>query len=218
MCEQRCSKGLQATLISGDKMIYLKRVALLAIATAVVPASLEAQTGKIGVINTNQVLAESAIGVAAGNDFNEYVTESQQPLLDLEAEIAVRSQQLEDQQRALSESALATRAAELERLNRDFTRGQEDYALDLETKQAQVLEPVYTLANSTIDAYAIEAGYQLIIDPTAAQGLLVYMDEASDVTLEIISRMDDTFAAAEAGASTSAPEPTPAPAAAAPTP
>ena len=197
-------------------MRYSKQLALVALAvisTVVVPQSLEAQATKVGVINTNQLLAESAAGVAAGAAFNAYVTEQQQPLLDLETQIAVMTQQLEAQQLALSQSALASRTAELERLQRQFTRGQEDYALNLELKQSEVLEPVYALANSVIDEYASEAGYQLIIDPTAAQGMLVYMDATSDVTLEVMRRMDEAFASGQAGVTPAAP----APAAATPT-
>jgi outer membrane protein len=205
---------------SGDKMRYSKQLALFAlvmIATALGSGTLEAQSGKIGVINTNAVLGESAAGVAAGTAFQTYATERQQPLVDLETEINVKSQQLQDQQRALSETAIAQRTAELDRLQRNFTRGQEDLALDLETKQAEVLEPVYALANSVIEAFATEQGYQMIIDPTAAQGILVYMDDNTDVTLEIIARMDEAYAASGSDASSPAPASDP-PAVTTPTP
>lgn len=198
-------------------MRHWKAIAFLALvwsATIVAPTSLEAQMGKIGVINTNQVLAESAAGAAAGDTFNAYMTEKQQPLLDLQAEINVKAQQLETQRLALSQSALAARTAELDKLQRDFTRGQEDLQTDLEAKQSEVLEPVYDLANSVIDAYAKEMGFYLIIDPTAAQGILVFMDPAADVTADIIRRMDEASATPASSTPSTPAATTPTPAAA----
>jgi len=187
------------------KAKLLVGVGLAMVLMVAVPGAVDAQSVRIGVINTNQVLGQSAAGQAAGNEFNTYATEQQQPLLDLEAEINVKAQQLEAQQLALSETAIATRTAELDRLQRNFTRGQEDLALELEAKQAEVLQPVYELANSVIEAYAAEAGFQMIIDPTAAQGILVFLDPALDVTAEVISRMDEAYAAGQTGTAPAAP-------------
>jgi outer membrane protein len=186
----------------------------MAVAAAVIlPATSWAQAGALAVINTDQILGESAAGMAAGQQFEAYAMERQQALVALQAQITQKTQEYESQQRALSPEALNARQQELTRLNTQFTREQEDYQADMAAKQQELLSPVIVSADEALTAYTAEQSFRMVLDLAALpQGAIVYLDPAADVTSEVIRRMDEAFAPGGGAGETLPPPPaTPAP-------
>jgi len=195
------------------KRILFSAVVAVAVLFAV-PGALRAQSGQVAVVNTNQILSESAAGVAAAAQFETYATERQQPLVNMQNEINQKTQELQAQQIALSPEALRQKNAELEALNRQFTREQEDYQADMTAKQSELLDPVVTLADEVLSVYAAEQGFRVILDVAAlAEGGIVYLDPLADVTTELIRRMDARTATADPAAAAPALPPSTTPAA-----
>lgn len=175
--------------------------ALIAAAAVVAAPRLEAQVGKIAVINTEQIIAQSAAGLAAEAQFTAWVTPLQQELTAMQTEITTKGQELEAQQRALSPEALRQRQQELERLDRELTRKTEDFQADFTARQQELLEPVLLLADQALQALSAEQNYTMVWDVATlnqyAPGALVYLSPTVDLSTEVIRRMDDLTASGE---------------------
>jgi Skp family chaperone for outer membrane proteins len=203
-------------------MSLLGVVVLVALAA---PRAVGAQTGRIAVINTQQIIAESAAGRAAEQQFTAYDAERRLLLVDLQAQMTAKGQEIESLRNALSAEALAERERELQALDRQFTREQEDYSADMASEQQKLLTPVFALADEVLEAYTAEESFLMIWDVATLnqlQGALVHVAPTADVTLEIIRRMDELSAARSGGTlpvpEAAAPSDTPDPAATAPEP
>ena len=73
-----------------------------------------------------------------------------------------------------------TVTAELQKMQEDLYAYGQKMESDLAAKQQKDMEPILTRVNTAIQDVAKEGGYQYIFD--AQSGVLLYADEASDVT------------------------------------
>ncbi len=180
-------------------MTNLRR-ALLAL--VLLPLAAAAQTGtRIAVIDFQGAALNSNDGLEAQTAIEARATELEANLGDLQAELAAAQTRYETQQRALSATALAELEAEITRLQTQINRAAEDADLEIQLVQTRSLQPVSEKVREIVLAYAEEAGFDLILDATAG---IVYASESTNITAEIVRRMNEA-SAAEAPVETEAP-------------
>jgi Skp family chaperone for outer membrane proteins len=187
-------------------MTYWKWIPFLTavlIAVVVAPPELGAQTGKVAVINTEKIIAESAAGIAAEAEFSAWLTPLQQELSQMQADITQKSQELETQRIALSAEGVRQKQQELDRLDTTLQRRTEDLQAEAGTKQQELLGPVLMLADEALDGMTSGQNYSLIFDIATMQqiqsavgvgGIVVYLAPTADLSTELIRRMDDIYA------------------------
>jgi outer membrane protein len=170
-------------------MRYLK---LILVASLLVPTSLFAQldSSKVGVINFEQAVRDSAQGKQATDDLQVFFEERRALLETSQNELADMQQKLQTQERALSETALAELNRDIERKMTDLTREQEDAELDLQSKQDELFRPVFERAGQVLQDYAAEQGYAVILDTSNPQSGIIFVEEVIDITAEIIQILD----------------------------
>lgn len=212
---------------------WIPLLAAVLIAVVVAPTGAEAQTGKVAVINTDTIIAQSAAGMAAEAEFTAWFMPLQQELSQMQAEITQKSQELETQRIALSADGVRQKEAELQRLDTNLQRRTEDLQAEAGSKQQELIGPVLMLADEALDQMTAGENYTMIFDIASLQqvqsavgvgGIIVYLSPTADLTTELIRRMDDITASRggttgaaspdtgltpEAGAATDPPPPAP---------
>jgi outer membrane protein len=179
---------------------------LLLLAVLLTPTALVAQV-KIAILDLDRAMVESARGQAAQQELVAYQAELAAGIEATQDQLAGMQQRAQTQQRVLSEEALNALSLDMERLNRQLDRQVEDANLEMESKQAEVYNPVLTDLVAVVEEYVDREGITLVLPPDA----VIYAAEETNITDAIIAMFNERQPAA-ATSSTPAPEP-PAPAA-----
>ena len=166
-------------------LVRILTASLTLLVATVVPAV--AQSGKIGVLDTQKVVLQSQAGKTALAPLEAFQKEKEGELETKKKEISdLRTRIAEGQ--SLPGGELAKLREELETKTNDIRRFQQDAAQEIQRRQAQVLQEIDRQVMPVVNAYAIEQSYSMIF--RKFESGLVYVDESIDVTAAIIQRLD----------------------------
>lgn len=152
------------------------------------PGQAAAQGPKMAVINTQEIVFESTTGKKALEDIQTLQQQRQQEVEAKQAEITELRNRLNEGRLSLSEDKLAELQSELETKLRDLRRFQEDAAAELEKKRSEVLAGIEEQVMPVINQIGEEGGYTMIF--RKFESGLLYVDEAVDITAQVIERLD----------------------------
>jgi outer membrane protein len=173
-------------------------LAIPALACALLAGSAEAQSVKIGYINSQQILASSSEAAAAQQQFDREMQGYQAEVQQLEDEITGMQERLSQQQLTLSPEAKATREQQIQtRLTAYQSRTQQLQQL-AEQRRAELIQPVMDRITVIIEGVREEGQYSLILD--VAAGSIISADTTLDLTPEIIRRLGTAAVAPAAAA------------------
>lgn len=187
--------------------------------TATAPAPAATQNIRIGVINVERLVQESALGKEAFarvkrlNDVKKDEADKlQKELRDMEQKLADQGSAMADDKREALQKSYQEKAI-------SFKRFQDDANRELEASQKKELGELERRVFPVINQVGKEKGYTVIFNKF--QSGLVYADDAVDVTDDVLKVFNTTVsvpsaakapdAAGKAPASAPAPAPTPAP-------
>jgi Skp family chaperone for outer membrane proteins len=163
---------------------------------------------KIALINMRQAITESEPGKAASAEYTKAMGPETAVLEKLSKEAADLSEKLKT---AKTDAEKADLTRQLEAKTVEGQRAQEDAEKKSEDLQAQLLPPIADLVNKALDAYAMENGLAVVLDPTTEPNNIVHANMATDITNEVIRRVDAEYAKKPKPAATPAPATAPAP-------
>jgi outer membrane protein len=166
---------------------------------------------RIAVVDFERAAVGSAEGKKAEAKFNARLTERRNELEKKQKDLDDKQNKLKTQDRVLSETAKAELAKDIERGTTELTRLNEDAQKELDSLRQELLGPVVQIARRVLDALASEKGYDTILDSSAPNSNIIFVDKRIDITDELTKRVDAVTAAA-------APTPAAPPPAAAPAP
>ena len=146
-----------------------------------------AQSGKIGVLDTQRVVLESKAGKAALAPLEAFRKEKEAELDTKKKEITDLRTRIAESQ-SVPENELANLREELEAKTTDIQRFQQDTVQEIQRRQAQVLQEIDRKVMPVVNAYALEQGYSMIF--RKFESGLVYIDESIDITAAIVQRLD----------------------------
>lgn len=158
-------------------------VTVIALAASV-PSGAQ-QQGKIGVINNDRLLQESAPGQAAAARLEGVVNEWQNRIQALEADLGQLSTTRNQQATTLSAQALADLDRQIEQKNIELQRMRDDAQREFNRIQPQVIAELEQALMPLVEQLAREQGYDFLFN-TQTPGLLYY-SEALDVTDALIA-------------------------------
>lgn len=161
-------------------------VSLVVLATLGVPGSGAAQenTLKIGFVDVQKVLNESARGKEAKGRLEKERDAKQQEIRGKEEEIKKLEADLQKQGAVLSEAARKERQEAINRKVRDLRRLFEDFNRDLQKRENELLNEVLREIRKVIVAYGKEHQYTLILE---AQSGIIYASQGADLTDEVLA-------------------------------
>ena len=160
-------------------------------------AGAEAQTLKIGYINSQEILA-NAPGAreaqqAFERDMERYTNEAQQ----LQDELTRMQQQLAQQELTLSPEAKRNRQQQIQQKAQDAQARMAEMDQLAAARRAELVQPVMDKITEVIEAMREEGSYSLILD--VAAGSIIAADPSLDLTQEVLRRLNT---AAPAGGGT----------------
>jgi outer membrane protein len=201
----------------------------VAVAVAAVPAFAQtaaapapaAGNSKIGVIEVQRIVQESAVGKESLARVQKLQQAKQEDLVKRQKDLRDLEQKIQDQGKSLSEDAMEKLQKDYQAKAVELKRFQDDAQRELEEAQRKELGDLEKRIMPVINDVAREQGYQLVFNKFNS-GLLFADDKSVDLTDAVITKFYSMIAApkpaAAAKPATTAAAPASAPAAAKPAP
>jgi len=182
-----------------------------AFAQAPAAASAPAAGSKIGVIEVQRIVQESAIGKESLARVQKLQQSKQEDLQKRQKDLRDLEQKIQDQGKSLSEDAMEKLQKEYQAKAVDLKRFQDDAQRELEEAQRKELGDLEKRIMPVINDVAKEQGYQLVFNKFNS-GLLFADDKSTDLTEAVITKFNSQIAAPKpaakpATASTASPAP-----------
>jgi Skp family chaperone for outer membrane proteins len=154
-----------------------------------------AQAGRIGIVDTRRLLTGSTSGKQIIARLDRVAEEKGAQLKPRQDEIQALQKRIADGRVSLSEEKLLQMQRELEEKVTAAKRLREDLQREMEQIQAEAFDEFERKVAPIVEAYGKEGGFLLILNvgffnqPNLPSGI-VWADAASDVTEELIRRID----------------------------
>jgi len=174
---------------------------LLFACPALSPAQTSPSGGKIGILNIQAAILNTAEGKKALSDLDNKYKSKRADLQSKQQEITTLEDQLQRQQSAASDSAQLQLTRQLEEKKKIFTRTQEDAQSDFNADRTDMIGRISQKLGRLVQEFAEQNGYALILDSVApvystsgqigdAQLPVYYAGKDAEITEEIVRRYD----------------------------
>jgi outer membrane protein len=175
------------------------------------PVALRAQSAapdpfKVGVLNMNVAVSETAEGKKGLQEIQGKYQERGQKLQQMQQEIQSLQDQVQRQSATLSDDERLRQTRQLDEKQKTFKRAQEDYQSDLQEDEQDAVRRIGAKMEPLIKDYAQQNGFSLIIEG-GPQMPIYYAAPSVDLTEELVKRYDTKYPAEAAGGGTTAPPP-----------
>lgn len=205
-----------ATVVALASCLALNAAAQSAATSAATPAtSAPAGPPKIAVIVFQQAVAQTNDFQRRYADLQKKYDPKRQQIKSLNDEIASLQKDLQAQSSTLNDAQRASKAKQLDDKQKELKRTGEDAQGDFQQDMQQTFAAVAGKVAETLDAYAKEHGYTLVLDGGNQQlPVVLYASQSADITKAVIDAYNTKsgIPAPEKSAATGAPS-APAPAA-----
>jgi len=177
----------------------MRRILLapLALAALLSADTVEAQTVKIGYINSAEIVQGAPGSAEAQAQFDSELEAAQVEIQRLEAELENMNQQLQQQQLTLSPEAKANREQQLQVKMAEYQQRTGQLEQQAGQRRAELVQPIMDEITAVIEALREEGNYAMILD--AAAGSIISADPTLDLTQEVLRRLEAAAAAAPGG-------------------
>ncbi|MGH7458076.1 MAG: OmpH family outer membrane protein [Longimicrobiaceae bacterium] len=168
-------------------MIKLIRLSVLPAALVLWVGALQAQSPRIGYINSQRILSEAPGARQAQQQFEDDLAGYRSEIERLEGELRQEEQELQQQRQTLSEGSLQERAQSLQEKFISYQRRVNDLETTAQQRQAELVEPIMRRISEVIEEMREEGGYDLIFD--VAGGGLISADPSLDLSGQVLERL-----------------------------
>ncbi|MGK7346554.1 MAG: OmpH family outer membrane protein [Candidatus Nitrospinota bacterium M3_3B_026] len=174
--------------------LTLALAAMLAL-TAFPGPSRAADAPKIGGVNLQDILDGSKAGQEALAELKEQAEKERKALQNKQEAVQKLKKEIDQQRLMLSTAAIMEKERRLRRMQRELELYRDDIQELLQTAQARVMRKLLDDVMTIIKEYGEKHGYTMILEKGEAAnvmgGFVLYMDEAVDLTPEIIRIYDE---------------------------
>jgi len=157
----------------------------LSIAVLALPVAPALAQGKIGFVNTERIMRDSAPAQRAQKKIEGEFTKRDQELTRIADQLKRMQEDLEKNAMTQSESQRRTKERELADLDRDFQRKRREFQEDLNQRRNEELAQVLEQANRAIRALAEQEKYDIIFQDA------VYANPRIDLTDRVIKTLGE---------------------------
>jgi len=163
-------------------------------------AGATAGAGRVAVVDFQKAVVDNSEGKKAQEKFMAEVNKRQKEFEDKQKNLADLQNKLQTQDKVLGDPAKADLSRQIDRLNTDLQRMNDDAQKELGDFQQQLFRPIMEQTQKVLQAYSNENGFSVVFDVSSQANSIIYADNVSDITTEIIRRVDATVAKAPAAA------------------
>ncbi|HPA52392.1 MAG TPA: OmpH family outer membrane protein [Thermoanaerobaculia bacterium] len=175
----------------GNRMFVAGVVATAALVA--LPASAQSAQ-KVGVIEVQRIVQDSAVGKESLARIQKVSTAKQEDLTKRQTELRDLEKRIQEQGKSLSEEAMEKLQKDYQQKALDLKRFQDDAQRELEELQRRELTDLEKKVLPVIEAVSKELGYTLVFNKF--QSGLLYADDAVDLTAAVIQKFNTAIAAA----------------------
>lgn len=187
----------------------MRKVALLAV-LGLVSFFSQAQT-KIGYADVDYIFSQMPESKQIDTDLKSLQNQLRN---NIEAKANEFQKKLADYNKEYNNMLEAVRAnteRELKQLQENLQKLQEDAQTTIQTKQTQLMEPVYKKVGKAIEDTAKENGFNMVLSQQlGGLDVVLYADDASDISELVLKKMGITPKPAAAQGTTTTPQQAPA--------
>jgi outer membrane protein len=141
---------------------------------------------KIGVIDTQRIVAESKAGIATRTLFSKEVQENNSRLQTKQKEVQALQEELNTKGKGMDAVALAEKQEKYSKAYKELTRMKNDMTQDLEARDNELTQKLLKAIADIVIQYSQNEKYTLILE----KGSLVSYDNSVDITDKIIQLYD----------------------------
>jgi outer membrane protein len=168
-------------------------IALAGLLTGVAAAGQNsASLPKVGTVHLQAALLKTREGQAAAAEIQRRAASKEQALMKLQSEIAALREELSKTGSVASQSRQESLAREIEQKTKVFNRQLEDLQAELDQEQNRIFNDLGSRMIKIIQKFAVNGGYGLIVDVSAAQSPVLFASEPLNVTAQIVRMFDDS--------------------------
>lgn len=162
-------------------------VAVVVLAGLLAAANVQAQT-RIGVVDADQVIYQSAKGKAFLKELETYAKQKDEEIKGVVAEAKTLQQEYQSKLASLSEDKRLDMEKQLGNYQTRIQRMQEDAKREFTIKQQTGFERFRKILQPIVEAMAKEKGLDIVF--SRAQSGIVYLSPAVDLTPEVVKKFD----------------------------
>ena len=166
--------------------------AVLALAFLLAVGAVEAQTLKIGYINSQEILAEAPGAAEAQRAFETDLQQYEAEAQELQTELQRMQQQFEQQQLTLSPEARRNREQAIAQKAQEAQQRMAQLDQLAAQRRQELVQPVMDDISEVIETIREEGSYSFVFD--VAAGAIVAADPSFDLTDEVIRRLQASTA------------------------
>ncbi len=167
----------------------MRRIAFVpfVLAFLLVAGVAQAQTPKIGFINSQEILASAPGAKDAEAQYQKDLQGYQDQVQQLQGELQKMQQQLDQQQLTLSPEAKKNREQELQQKQQEYQQKYQALQDQANRRRQELIQPIMDKISGIIENMRSEGHYSLILD--VAAGSIIAADSTLDLTQEVIRRL-----------------------------
>jgi outer membrane protein len=190
-------------------LVVVLGLLLCSAAFAQAPAASAPGAGKVAVVDFQRLVTENADGKKAQEKFTAELQKRQKEFEDKQKAMTEAQTKLQTGDKTLNDTAKSDLAKQVDRLNTELQRMNDDAQKELGELQQTLFRPIMEKAQAAVGTYSTENGFAVVLDSSAQASNIVHLDPVADITTEIIRRMDATPSkpAAAAAPTPAAPKP-----------
>ncbi len=166
--------------------------------------SLFAQETKVAIINIQDAITRTQEGQGLIKELEAKYKPKSQQIEAMQGEVSDLRNQLNKGQNTMSEDARRELSRQIEKKERDAQRSFEDARAEFNQEQQRIFNEVGGKLMTTIDKYAKEKGFSIVLDISSPQSPVLYAVNEVNITNDIITAYDGSSAAAGGGESSGA--------------
>lgn len=157
----------------------LKKIALIMLFA--LPISLMAQDGKLGHINSQEVLSLMPERVVIEKTISDLQSQWEKELVKMREEYYAKIKEFQDKQATMPESIKTARQSEIAEIEQRITTFNQTASADLQKKQQELFTPVVEKVKKAINEVGAENNYLYIFD-LSTQGIIYQSPKSNDIT------------------------------------
>lgn len=161
-----------------------RMILLCGLAVGMLPSLALAEL-KVGVVNTERILKESAPAVRAAKKLEKEFAAREQEIQKLSKQFREVQSHLERENITMSETERRNKERDAANLNRDLQRAQREFREDLNLRQNEERAQFQERVTKTINDFAEREKFDLIIQEA------VYISQRLDITEKVLKALAD---------------------------
>lgn len=163
----------------------LRFVSACALATGLTTGAVSAQELKIGFVDSQRILRDSAPAKAATQKLEVEFKKRDQDLQEMGAKLKAAADKLEKDGLVLAESERAKRQRELTEMDREFQKRQREFREDLNQRRNEELQVLVERAQKVVKEIAVRENYDLIVQDA------VHWSARVDITDKVLRALNN---------------------------